>query len=366
MKALLVGGAGVTGDLLLKGLLARGYQVTVMTRGLHPLNLPKGAEALIASPYDKDILAAALEGKQFDLALVTYGRLRHVAKALVGKTQRLISIGGAAPVYKGWGDMIAPNPWETTQATPLFLSEEHVLSSVETDVGFSQAVRFTEQQVMAFHHSGDLNVTHYRYPAMYGPNNLCPAEWGLVRRVKDKRRPLILPANGLTLVCRGFHENMAQGVLLAVDKPDASAGQIYNLRDDELLHNHEWVSLIEDTLNHQFEHVDIPFSWLPEGFRATPPQLLSRHHAVMDISKIKRQLGYCDSVSAQQALEKTVRWYWDNPLESGCESEQNLGDPFDYSYEDAVIAAYYNAKEQFVNNEAGMDKVKVLWKHPYQ
>lgn len=366
MKALLVGGAGVTGGLLLSGLMERGYQVTVMTRGLHKTQWPTEVEVIVASPYDKEQIPQALEGKQFDLALVTYGRLRHVAKALVGKTDRLISIGGAAPVYKGWGDMIAMNPWETTAATPLFLQEDHPLASVETDLPFSQSVRFTEQEVMAFYHSGDLNVTHYRYPAVYGPDNLCPAEWGLVRRVRDNRRPLITPAKGLAIVCRGFCENVAHAVLLAVDQPDASAGQIYNIRDDELVHNYEWIAMVEDFLNYQFEKVDLPFSWLPEGFRATPPQLLSRDHAVLDIAKIKQQLGYKDVVSARQALEKTVQWYMDHPLEPGCEAEQNLGDPFDYAYEDAVIDAYRKAKSTFFTVEQEFPRVRVVWKHPYQ
>jgi len=366
MKALLVGGAGVTGRLLLQGLLDRGYQVTVMSRGMHTIDLPDGVESLIANPYDKESIPAALEGRQFELTIVTYGRLRHVAKALVGKTSRMISVGGAAPVYKGWGDMIAMNPWETTEPTPLFLSEDHPLASADTDVDFSHAVRFTEKEVMAFHERGDLNVTHYRYPAVYGPDNLCPAEWGLVRRVRDKRVPLIVPGKGLTVVCRGFYENVAHGVLLAVDQPDASAGQIYNIRDDELIHNHQWIRMAEDSLNHQFEKIDIPFSWLPEGFRATPPQLLSRDHAVMDISKIKQQLGYRDVVSAEQAMEKTLKWYMDNPLQAGCESEQNLGDPFDYTYEDKVIKSYFGARDDFINEESNMDRVKVIWKHPYQ
>lgn len=366
MKALLVGGAGVTGRYLIQGLLERGYHLTVLSRGKHRLPLPEGCEFIQADPYDKNAIPGALQDKHFDVALVTYGRLRHVAKALVGKTQRLISVGGAAPVYQGWGDMVAKNPWETTEPTPLFLQEDHPLASAASDLPFTQAVRFTEQEVMAFHQQGDFNVTHYRYPAVYGPDNLCPAEWGLVKRALDKRHPLIMPAQGLAVVCRGYCENIAHGVLLGLDKPEAAAGKIYNLRDDELLFNQQWVQMVATMLQHKFEVVDIPFAWLPEGFRATPPQLLQRHHAVMDISAIKQDLGYQDVVGAEQALENTVRWYYDNPLAAGSEAELNLGDPFDYVYEDQLIDTYREAQQRFIEREKELPRREVIWRHPYQ
>ncbi len=366
MKALIVGGAGVTGRLLIAGLLERGYAVTMLSRGQRPVAVPDSVERLQADPYDKESVPAALEGRSFDLAIVTYGRLRHVAKALVGKTKRMISVGGAAPIYKGWGDMTAMNPWETTSATPLFLEEDHPLASAETETGFSLAVRFTEEQVMALHESGDLNITHYRYPTVFGPDNLCPAEWGLVRRAREQRKPLITPAGGLTIPCRGFCDNVAHGVLLSVDQPEASAGQIYNIRDEALLHNHEWISLVEDLLDFTFERVDIPFDCLPQGFRATPPQLLYRNHGILSIDKLQQQLGYRDIVSAEEALERTVKWYLDNPLEPGSVPEQNLGDPFDYAYEDAFIAAWRKRREQFLQDDAALEKAEVIWRHPYQ
>jgi len=182
MKVLVIGGAGITGTPIVHGLLKRGCEVTVLHRGTRPLHFPDSVKRLHADPYAKDSIGPALEGKHFDTVIATYGRLRYVAQALIGHTPRLISVGGAAPVYKGWGEMTASNPWETTSPTPLFLAEDHPLASAETDDKFSQMVRKTEQDVMALHQQGLLNVTHFRYPLVYGTNNICPAEWGLVRR----------------------------------------------------------------------------------------------------------------------------------------------------------------------------------------
>ncbi len=366
MKALIIGGAGATGRAIIHGLLQRSFAVTALGRGKHTLEQADRISFMQADPHEKDQMEAALADQQFDLAIVTYGRLRHAAEVLAGKTTRLISVGGAAPIYKGWGEMTSMNPWETTEPTPLFLAEDHPLARAETPDRFAALVRKTEEAMLQMHREGVFNVTHFRYPLVYGPNNICPAEWSLVRRFRDGRRPLILPGGGLTLVSRGYAENVAHGILLAVDKPGASAGQVYNICDNQLLYNHEWVSRVSQILGHSFETVDIPFRWLPSGFRATSTQLLYRHHGVMSIEKIKQQLGYRDLVSAEEAIERTVRWYHDHPLDAGHEAERNLGDPFDYAYEDAVIAAYRKASAGFIAEEKGLERKPVVWKHTYQ
>lgn len=366
MKILVIGGAGVTGTVIVRQLLARGCDVTILHRGIHAANLPDSVARIHADPYAKDGLTAVLEGKHFDVVIAMYGRLRHVAQALIGHTTRLISVGGAAPVYKGWGEMMAPNPWETTQHTPLFLAEDHPLASAQTTDPFSIAVRKTEQDVLGMHQEGHFNVTHFRYPLVYGPNNISPAEWGLIRRAREKRTPLILPAGGMTLVARGFADNIAHAIVLAVENPAASAGQIYNICDAHTIYNHEWVTLLSEIMHHNFETIDIPFSALPTGFRATPPQLLYRHHCVMDISKLKQQLDYRDVVSVEEALERTVKYYMENPLEDGSEAEQNLGDPFDYAYEDAFISAWQKHSKNFAEACEALPAPKVVWKHPYQ
>ena len=86
----------------------------------------------------------------------------------------------------------------------------------------------------------------------------------------------------------------------------------------------------------------------------------------MDINKIKQQLGYRDVVSVEEALERTVKYYMDNPLADGSEAEQNLGDPFDYAYEDAFISAWEKLGQDFAAARDALPAPKVVWKHPYQ
>jgi len=365
MKALVVGGAGATGPPIIDGLLRRGYEVVVLHRGVHESGLHDNLEHIHADPHWKEDIARALEGRGFDLAVAIYGRLKYIAENLRGKTPRLISVGGALAVYKGWMAVTEANPWEHMEPTPLPLEEDHPLSKADGVDNFSLQVRDSENRVMQAHHEGHYSATHFRYPIVYGPRHIGPPEWAIMRRVKDGRKRLILPGGGLTLLSRGFADNIAHGVMLAVDNPSASAGQVYNVCDDRLVYNREWVTMLSQILHHEFEFIEMPFDLLPNSFRAAPTQLLFRYHRVMDNRKIKGQLGYRDAVPVEKALETTVNWYLEHPLPPGGEMEQNLGDPYDYEYEDRLIEIYRSHGMAMKSEFLQVPPVKVTWRHPY-
>ena len=80
---------------------------------------------------------------------------------------------------------------------------------------------------------------------------------------------------------------------------------------------------------------------------------------------MKRELGYRDQVSFDQGMRETLAWYAANPLPPGGEIEANVGDPFDYEYEDHVIDAFLAQREQFEKQISSLEARKVVWRHPY-
>ena len=97
MKALVVGGTGPTGPFIIQGLLERGFEVTIYHRGFHEMDdMPPVRHHLHGDPFDLDALQNDFHGLSYDLVVGMYGRLRHVAAAMVGKTAKLVGIGGAA------------------------------------------------------------------------------------------------------------------------------------------------------------------------------------------------------------------------------------------------------------------------------
>jgi hypothetical protein len=67
------------------------------------------------------------------------------------------------------------------------------------------------------------------------------------------------------------------------------------------------------------------------------------HHRLMDLSKVKSELGYRDPEPAAEAIARTARWYVEHPPEPGGEIEQRLQDKFDYATEDKVAAILHDA-----------------------
>ena len=79
---------------------------------------------------------------------------------------------------------------------------EDAPTSTEADDGKSYRIAATERQL--FEHQPE--ATHFRYPWVYGPRQLAPREWSVVRRILDDRPHIVLPDGGAMLNTFGFTE----------------------------------------------------------------------------------------------------------------------------------------------------------------
>lgn len=333
-KALIIGGTGPSGPFLVNGLIDRGFEVTILHRGTHEIpEIPPGIEHIHADPHFRETLDAAVGARQFDVVIATYGRIRVIAEAFAGKTGQFIAIGGV-PAYRGFFDPSANFP----AGLPIPVPESAQTVASEAEHRFSYLIASTEQAVLAAHPRGSV----YRYPYVYGPYQLLPREWCVIRRALDRRPFIILADGGLSLMTHGYAGNLAHAVLLAVDRPDAAAGQIYNCGDDCQFSIRQIVEIVADELKHHFEIVSLPaaVAWPARGISLE----ITPHHKLLDLHKIKQQLGYSDPTPPAEALRRTVRWYVEHQPERGGDLEQRLQDSFDYDAEDQLAAIYREAQ----------------------
>jgi nucleoside-diphosphate-sugar epimerase len=332
-RALIIGGTGPTGIPIVHGLIERGYDVSLLHRGLHErAETPAAVHHLHHDPYDEADLRAALEDETFDVVIAMYGRLRRIAELTVGRAGRFVSVGGV-PAYRGW-----MNPWlDEPAGLPVPLAEDApmVTDPSEDEKGY-RIVR-TEAAVFAAHPT----AAHFRYPYVYGPYQLTPREWCVVRRIVDGRDRIVVADDGLTLHHHGFTENLAHAVLLAVDQPGAGAGKVFNVGDEEVLSVRQVVELIASALDHELEIVSMPYTLaLPARPLLTQPLPT---HRVLDLTRVKTDLGYRDLVPAREAVARTARWLAEHQPERGGTEEMVLTDPFDYDAEDRLIMGWKTA-----------------------
>jgi nucleoside-diphosphate-sugar epimerase len=331
VRVLVVGGTGPTGIPLVRGLVERGHDVTILHRGLHERpETPDRVAHLHADPYDDDaLLAACRDETTFDVVYAMYGRLRRIAELWRGRTGQFISVGGV-PAYRGWMNPYLHEP----HGLPLPVFEDAPLVRDPADDEKGYRIVRTEEAVFE-HHPG---ATHFRYPYLYGPHQLVPREWCIVRRILDGRRRIVIPDDGLTLHHHGYTENAAHALLLALDRPDAAAGRIYNIGDEEVLTIRQVVELAAAALDHPLELISMP-SDLALPARPLLMQPLPTHR-VLDLGLIRAELGYRDVVPAREAVPRTARWLAEHGPEPDGQEEMVLTDPFDYEAEDRLIDAW--------------------------
>jgi nucleoside-diphosphate-sugar epimerase len=299
-------------------------------RGIHEHDdTPLEVTHLHADPYAVATVEAALGSQTFDATVVMYGRLRRIGELMVGRSGRFLSVGGV-PAYRGW-----MNPWSFEPPglpVPTGENAPTVEFAEQDEKGFR--IVQTERAVFDSHP----NAAHFRYPYVYGPHQLAPREWCVVRRVLDGRRRIVVADDGLTLHHHGYTENLAEALLLAIDQPDAAAGKIFNVGDTEVLTIRQVIALICAELDHDIEIVSMPFDLAAPAL----PMLAqpANTHRVLDLGRVVNDLGYRDVVPARQAVGLTARWLAEHRPHPGGTEETVLTDPFDYVAEDALIDAW--------------------------
>ena len=336
MKALVIGGTGPTGPYLVNGLIAQGYDVSIMHRGTHDSDLiPASVPRIIGDPHFRETLAEALDGRAFDLIVATYGRIRYVAEIAGDHCERLLPIGGA-PGYRG---VLQPEK-RFPKGLQVPLPEDAPLVPDIDEFRFGYLVRISEEAVMGGHTAGRYSGTHFRYPVVYGPRQVSHEVWGLMQRFTDKRPYIVLPEGGLTLTTHGYSENVAHAVLLAAQPPEAAAGQIYNCADERQFTLAQWVALIGEAMGGTIEIVSVPDRY------AYPARSLMMcygpaDHQMFDLHKVKAELGYRDPIDPAEALRRTVRWYRDNPPDVPAQFATDLAE--NYRMEDDIVPIYRDA-----------------------
>lgn len=324
MRTLVVGGTGPTGPFIVNGLRERGREVTIFHRGSHEVpEIPDDVTHIHGDPHFTETIQDALAGQTFDEVIASYGRIRLIAEALAGKVGRFVSVGGV-PVYRGYGDPSLLSPKGLTAP----VAEDAPKASEAEGERFGSLIYQTEEAVFAHHPT----ATVFRYPYVYGPYQLVPREWCVVRRILDGRARILLPDGGTQLCTHAWAGNLGQAVLAAIDRPEASAGKAYNCGDLEQLTVSQIVEVVGRALGSSIQPVAVP--WEVAGpAKALMPA--GRHHLVLDLTAMRTDLGYEDLLPAPEALAQVARWYVDNPPDAGF--EERLGDPFDYEWEDRML-----------------------------
>lgn len=337
MKALVIGGTGPTGPHIVSGLLDRGFEVTIMHRGVHEPNDLPPVRHLHADPHFLETLTSAVGDETFDVVLSTYGRVAVTAEVFDGRCAQLVTVGGA-PIYRGFYYPERVKPY----GMAVLAREDSPLAEPGEGPESVFAAKMVAAERSLFERAarGAYSASTVRYPQIYGARNMVPWEWAVIKRVRDGRHAMILPDNGLWILSRCAARNAAEVLLKIVDHPGEANGEAYNCADDDQFTSRQWAESVAEILGADLEFVGIPRELAPSALSDMVPAMGSTH-VLVDASKAAIQLGYRQVVTAHDALVETVRWLETHPVLPEDYPAYNV--PFDYALEDRLIEAYRKA-----------------------
>jgi nucleoside-diphosphate-sugar epimerase len=325
MKALVTGGGGFIGRYIVEKLVARGFDVTSLSRGDHPELGALGVKTARADVCEREKVITAVSG--MDVVFHTAARVgvggrlagfhrvnvigsRNVVDACVaGGVKRLIFTSSPSVVFGGepheGADETAPYP-----------------SSFNAHYPATKAI--AERETLSANGRDGLLTCAIRPHLVWGPRdtNLIPR---LLARADAGR--LVMVGDGQNLVDMVYVENAADAHILAMDRLFAGspvAGSAYFITQGEPVNLWDWVNRILKRLGRApvKKRVSYPLAYAVGavmetaytllGVDAEPPmtrflaqQLAMSHH--FDIGKARRELGYTPKIGADEGLERLAK-----------------------------------------------------------
>lgn len=316
MRVLIIGGTRRCGPYLAEELLERGHEVTCYHRGQHNVAFSAGAKQILGDRKEREAFRKQMSELDveavIDMIAVEGADVATIAEVFRDRIRRYICIS-SYDVYEAyeaaWNHRLSLQPMPIPENAPKkkqlhFYESKYEKIQVEEEVLKAQTQRCFPTTIL-------------RWPALYGPRDPTPREWYYVRQALDRRKQIAVPNGGASLFSRGYLQNMAHSIVLALENPKAE-GQVYNASDEAALTVLQIVQVIGEIMDHKWEIVPVPRVLMPKipqtqglPFSCDPYDI--EPHLLLDTSKIRAELGYRDLVPVRKAMENTVKWLCDHP-----------------------------------------------------
>ena len=332
MRVLVVGGTGFIGLRVVRSLADGGHEVAVFHRGRKEADLPEGVEVVRGDRRRLEEHAGGLRRLAPDVVLDMVPMNERDARDLIGAFRgavgRVVAIS-SEDVYRAF-DIVRglhpgpPDPVPLREEAPL----RERLYPYEVPEAEEYEKILVERAVMGDPH---MPGTVLRLPMVYGPGDDAHRFFPYLKRMDDGR-PAVLLEEGRARWrwTRGYVEDVAGAIALAV-ADDRATGRVYNVGEADAPTEAEWVGGIGRAAGWAGRILELPKDALPPYLAAEYEGADFGQHYVVDTGRIRRELGYKESVSRDEALRRTVAWERENP--------PNDVDPaeFDYAAEDEAL-----------------------------
>jgi 2'-hydroxyisoflavone reductase len=322
MKTLVIGGTQFMGREVVRRLLERGHDVSILHRsGQHDLG--PDVASLQADRADIDALSRLLGPGQFEAVFdfaydwqkgTTPGEVEAAARAAGDRLHRYVFMSSIA-AYGTGADL--------PEGAPL-APDDFPNPYVQNKAG-------AERALFRMHAESGFPVSTFRPPFVHGPRQPFYREQFFWDRLRDGR-PIILPGDGASLFQWAYVADVAEACVRAVEV-EAAAGEAFNIAHVERTTHRSFVEALAEVGGIEPDLVPVP----RDAIEAAGGQIIGENlyfGEVLDLplltsvmDKATRILGVVPT-PLLDALRQGYAWYLAQPRR-----------PVDYAFEDRLLAS---------------------------
>lgn len=334
MKVLFIGGTGLISTACTQLAVERDIDMCLLNRGKSRTDeIPDGVAVLKADARDRDAVAEAIAGREFDVVVnwvaFTPDHVEQDIDLFGGKVSQYIFISSAS-VYQR-----PVSHYVVTEATPL----------ANPHWQYSRSKIACEERLMKEYRDSGFPITIVRPSLTYGQSMIPLAfgSWSKPYTVIDRMRQgkkIIVPGDGTSLWQVTWNGDFARAFVGLLGHQQ-TLGHAFHITTDEVL---TWNQIYREAgraAGVEPNIVHIPSDFLAAACPGQEGSLLGDKavSVVLDNSKVKRFVpDYVATTTWAQGIRKCLAWFEADPAR--CEIDEEANQTWD-----RIIAAYESALE---------------------
>lgn len=299
MDTLFIGGTGIISTTCTTLALKRGMNVFLLNRGTSPRQVPQGAQVLRADIHDPASVAAALEGRKFDVVAdfiaFTPKDVQRDIDLFKGKTGQYLFISSAS-AYQ-------------TPATNLPIRESTPLENPVWE--YSRNKIACEELLLDEYRKEKFPFTIVRPSHTYDQTSI-PLPGGFTTLSRMLRgKPVIVHGDGTSLWTLTHTEDFAKGFVGLLGNSRAR-GEVFHITSDEWLTWDQIFLLMGEAAGVKPEIVHIPSDLIAAYDKRMGDSLLGdkSNSTIFDNSKVKQVVpDFCAAIPFSRGAREIVDWF---------------------------------------------------------
>lgn len=304
MKVLIIGGTGLIGRKITALAAAKGYECSILSRGLKGADIPENVEIIKGDRYDPVSLKNAVGQRYFDVVVdqtcYNVGQAKILLDALGSNMGQLVFTSTACVYTRPFSSLPVTEACETNPPE-------------EFEYGYSKYQ--TELYLLDRMSKGGPNITIIRPSHTFGESRMIGFfynDFSLVHRLRN-RKPIICPGNGQSVWTLTYTGDIATGYVGTFGNKK-TFGQAYHLTTEEF---HTWEDIISTIARvagaPEPELVYIPTRLIYNAVKNERTEMMyfdKMHSAVFDNSKARRDIpGFATPTRMEETVRKAIEWF---------------------------------------------------------